>query len=122
MQMAIPAELRHVTWYGRGPHENYSDRSASAIFSCYNARIDQFIHNYVRPQENANRTGVRWIAFTDDRGNGLLAVRRSGLGASAWPYTMEDLEQARHIHELPRRDAITVNLDGGQMGVGGDDS
>jgi beta-galactosidase len=44
------------------------------------------------------------------------------LSVSAWPYSMEDLEQATHIHKLPTRDFITVNLDYKQMGVGGDDS
>jgi beta-galactosidase len=34
---------------------------------------------------------------------------------------MEDLEAATHIHRLPRRDTITLNLDDRQMGVGGDD-
>jgi beta-galactosidase len=43
------------------------------------------------------------------------------LSISAWPYMMVDLERARHINELPRRDTITINLDYGQMGVGGDD-
>jgi len=43
------------------------------------------------------------------------------LYVSAWPYTMQDLEKAKHINELPRRDTITVNLDYKQMGVGGND-
>ena len=33
---------------------------------------------------------------------------------------MEDLESATHIHELPYRDIITVNIDYKQQGVGGD--
>ena len=44
------------------------------------------------------------------------------LSVSAWPFSMEDLEKAKHINETPRRDFITVNLDYKQMGVGGDDS
>jgi beta-galactosidase len=43
------------------------------------------------------------------------------LSVSAWPYTMADLERARHINELPPRDTITVNVDYKQMGVGADD-
>jgi hypothetical protein len=38
------------------------------------------------------------------------------LGSSAWPYTQQDLEAATHIHELPRRDTITLNVDYGQRG------
>jgi beta-galactosidase len=41
------------------------------------------------------------------------------LNMSAWPYTLEDLEAAKHIHELPRRDNITLNIDHQQKGVAG---
>jgi beta-galactosidase len=60
--------------------------------------------------------------LADSNGAGLLAIGMPLLSISAWPYSMEDLEKAMHIHELPRRDFITVNLDYRQMGVGGDDS
>jgi len=32
------------------------------------------------------------------------------LYVSAWPYTMQDLEKARHINELPNRDTIATPL------------
>ena len=50
-----------------------------------------------------------------------LEIRSSSqhlLNFSAWPYSMADLEQAAHIHELPRRDFITINIDYDQKGVG----
>ncbi|MHA1132108.1 MAG: hypothetical protein ACTSQQ_15060, partial [Candidatus Helarchaeota archaeon] len=40
------------------------------------------------------------------------------LNFSAWPYTLEDLAQAKHIHELPRQDIITINIDYKQRGIG----
>jgi len=121
MQMAIPGQFNTMTWFGRGPHESYWDRNTGAAVGLYSSLVENLIHDYVRPQENANRTDVRWVAFTDDDGFGLLAVGMPLLYASAWPYTMEDLEKAKHIHELPRRDTVTVNIDYKQMGVGGDD-
>ena len=121
MQMAMPGRFNKMTWLGRGPQETYWDRNTGAAVGLYSGRVEELIHDYVRPQENANRTDVRWVAFTDEDGFGLLAVGMPLLYASAWPYTMEDLEKAKHIHELPRRDTITVNLDYRQMGVGGDD-
>jgi beta-galactosidase len=121
MQMAIPASLGTMTWFGRGPHENYWDRKTGAAVGRYSGRVAELIHDYVRPQENGNRTDVRWVALTDAGGTGLLAVGQPQLSVSAWPYTMEDLETATHIHKLPRRDTITLNLDHRQMGVGGDD-
>jgi beta-galactosidase len=121
MQMAIPDKLDTMTWYGRGPHENYWDRNTGAAVGLYSGKVKDLIHNYVKPQENANRTDVRWVALTDNDGIGILAAGMPLLSVSAWPYTMEDLEKARHINELPQRDTITVNLDYKQMGVGGDD-
>jgi len=121
MQMAIPGWFNTMTWYGRGPHESYWDRKTGAAVGLYSGLVEDLIHDYVRPQENANRTDVRWVALTSEDGTGLLAVGMPLLSVSAWPYTMEDLERAKHIHELPRRNTVTVNLDYKQMGVGGDD-
>jgi beta-galactosidase len=121
MQMAVPGALGAMTWLGRGPHENYWDRHSGAPVGRYSGRVDELIHDYVRPQENGNRTDVRWIALTDAGGAGLLAVGLPQMSVSAWPYTMQDLETATHTNELPRRDTITVNLDYRQTGVGGDD-
>jgi beta-galactosidase len=121
MQMAVPATLSTMTWFGRGPHENYWDRNTGAQVGRYSGRVDQLIHDYVRPQENGNRTDVRWVALTDADGAGLLASGMPLLSVSAWPYTMQDLEAATHTNELPRRETITLNLDHRQTGVGGDD-
>ena len=121
MQMAVPGAFDTMTWYGRGPHESYDDRKAGAAVGRYSGKVEELIHDYVRPQENGNRTDVRWVTLTNSDGDGLLAVGMPLLNVSAWPYTMEDLEKARHIHELPRRDTVTLNLDLRQMGVGGDD-
>ncbi len=121
MQMAIPGELRNMTWYGRGPHESYWDRKTGAAVGLYSGYVEELIHDYVRPQENGNRTDVRWVSWTSDDGSGLLVSGMPRLSVSAWPYTLQDLEAAKHIHELPRRDDFTVNLDSRQMGVGGDD-
>ena len=39
---------------------------------------------------------------------------------SAHPYTLEMLDEAKHLHELGRTESVTVNIDGAQRGVGGD--
>jgi beta-galactosidase len=122
MQMAIPGQFSTMTWLGRGPHENYWDRKTGAAVGLYSGPVAEQGHVYARPQENGNRTDVRWLALTNDDGAGLLAVGMPLLSVSAWPYSSEDLEKATHINELPRRDFVTVNLDYKQMGVGGDDS
>jgi beta-galactosidase len=121
MQLAIPDDLETMTWYGRGPHDSYDDRKTSAEVNVYSGPVESFTFNYMRPQENGNKTDVRWASWTDDKGHGLMAIGGPLLNVSAWPYTMQDLEDAKHINELPDRDFITVNLDYKQMGIGGDD-
>ncbi|MHA1971681.1 MAG: glycoside hydrolase family 2 TIM barrel-domain containing protein [Candidatus Hodarchaeales archaeon] len=122
LQAQIPKNFRKITWYGRGPHENYSDRCTGAAIGLYSLDIEDFIHNYVHPQENANRTDVRWLKMSDGQDLGFKVKDTTGnhLSFSAWPYTQEDLEKAKHINELPRRDFITLNIDYKQQGVGGD--
>ena len=122
MQMQLPGEFSRISWYGRGPHESYWDRKTSAAVGLYSGTVQEQTHHYLRPQENANKTDVRWVALTNDKGTGLLVVGMSLLSVSAWPYLMEDLENTPHPYELPRRDTITLNIDYKQMGVGGDNS
>jgi beta-galactosidase len=122
MQMAIPASYSAVTYLGRGPYENYWDRNTGSAVGVYSGSVEEMTHVYTRPQENGNRTDVRWLMLADKEGTGLLAVGMPLLSVSAWPYSMDDLERAKHINEPARRDFITVNLDYRQMGVGGDDS
>ena len=122
MQMSIHGQCNYLRWFGRGPHENMVDRNLGAPVGIYSDLVENLIHPYIRPQENGNRTDVRWFTITNKEGIGLLGsdVEGNFLNISAWPYTMEDLETATHNHELPRRDTITVNIDYKQQGVGGD--
>jgi beta-galactosidase len=122
MQMAIPGRYDTMTWLGRGPHETYWDRKTGAAVGLYSGSVEENIHIYVRPQENGNKTDVRWVVVTNEDDAGLMAVGDPVLSVSAWPFSMSDLEEADHINELPRRDFITLNLDYKQMGVGGDNS
>jgi beta-galactosidase len=122
MEMKMPKAYHKMTWYGRGPQANYIDKKTGAAVGRYSGRVDSLVTNYVRPQANGNRCDVRWVAFTNEAGNGLAIVGEPKLGVSAWPYTLKDLEQADHINELPTRPNITVNLNDKQQGVGGDDT
>jgi beta-galactosidase len=120
MQMGIPRDFRTIEWLGRGPHENYWDRKKSAMVGRYTLDIEEFIHDYVVPQENGNRTDIRWFALLNEDENGLVFTGDDLISCSAWPYSQEKLDKALHINELkPYDDEITVNIDMKQMGVGG---
>ena len=84
--------------------------------------VDELEHHYMRPQENGNRTDIRYVEITDKNGKGLkfTAPYDKPLMFSAWHYTQDELENATHIHNLKHSDITTFNFDLIQMGVGGD--
>lgn len=122
MQMGLPKEYQQIKWYGRGPHESYWDRKTSAAVGVYSKLLDEMVHDYIRPQENGNRTDVRWMTLQNSKGEGLLVVGLPLLNVSVWPYTQQEIENAEHPFELPKLTTITLNIDYKQMGVGGDNS
>jgi beta-galactosidase len=130
MQMRLLKSLRNVAWYGRGPQESYWDRKDGEPIGIYKSTVENMWFPYVEPQETGNHTDTRWVTFTDDKGFGFKAVAMPLLSFSAWPFRSSELDHEKwpvnqghkHSAEVEDADDITVNLDYGQMGVGGDDS
>ena len=122
MQCGIERSYDNITWYGKGLMENYIDRNDGFNAAINTQTIFDFMEPYAVPQENGNRTGVRWMFLSNQRNEGLLIVADSLLNMSAWPYTEENIESARHTTDLKDAGFITLNIDLVQMGVGGNDS
>ena len=122
MMADVPGQFDRLTWLGRGPHETMWDRQTGAAIGRYSLPVEEAIHNYARPQENGNRGDVRWAALTNAAGDGLLVADAGGtlLNVTARPYTQDDLAAATRIHELPRREKVSLLIDYKQNGVGGD--
>lgn len=118
----VPGRYGTVEWYGRGPHENYCDRCTGADVGLYRMPAAQLEHGYMRPQENGTRTGVRRLSVEDALGVRFTLTDLTGaqMSFSLHPYTQADLDAAEHLHELPCRENLTLNLDAVQCGVGGD--
>lgn len=120
---AVPSAYGLVRWYGRGPHETYVDRKTGAEIAIHEKRADELAFPYVRPQDTGNRTDTRWFELLDEQGRGLkISALDEPFSFSTLPYTLADLEEARHDYELPRRPETTVFVDSKVHGVGGDNS
>ncbi len=127
MTLTLPENLHEVEWFGRGPQENYRDRKTGAPVGLYSSSVGDLLTPYIRPQENGNRVDTRWVALSDSVGVGLLAVADSVMEFSALFFDDEDFDEGetpiyRHVWDLNPRDHVTLDLDLGQMGVGGDTS
>jgi len=117
MQCGIANDFRDITWYGRGPMENYIDRCTGSLAGIYTLTLEDFLEPYVMPQENGSRTDVRWMFLSNKRNEGLLVVADSLLSMSVWPYTEEEMNRAKRTNELTEAGFVTVNIDLIQMGV-----
>lgn len=108
-----------MTFFARGPHENYCDRKAAAKLGVYSGKIADFEHNYLVPQENGNHTDARWLKVGGEDGLTFVACEKP-FEFSVHDYTQEALEEATHAHELKHGGVVEVCIDGAQRGVGGD--
>ena len=116
--MRLAAGFDRMSWYGNGKHQTYVDLQASGRVQVYESTVDEEFVNYVRPQENGNKTKVRWMSLTDKNGFGVCAYAKPLMEAQAMHYTLENLTQAEHTYELKRTEEVTWNLDYQQYGIG----
>ena len=117
--MQLPAEFNNYSYYGRGPWNNYNDRCTAAFVEQYNSTVaEQFVH-FPKPQEMANREGIRWAALTNDAGNGVMFVATEGLSTSALPWNDVELTEAAHPYQLPASSGTWVHIDKKVTGLGG---
>ncbi|MGI9221278.1 MAG: glycoside hydrolase family 2 TIM barrel-domain containing protein [Woeseiaceae bacterium] len=143
MNVELIRELDQVEWFGRGPFENYSDRNRAANVGHYESLVADHYVPYMRPQENGYKTDTRWVSLTNGEDKGVLVIADEQIGFSVHhnrladfvppvkiAITSEDGPDARqndervnvHVSDVVPRDIVSLNIDLGQMGVGGDDS
>ena len=128
MQFPMDKSFENFTWYGRGPWENYSDRNTSSFMGVWNGKVADQFYPYIRPQENGNKTDVRWATLTDNNGFGLRVYGIQPLNISALDVTPDDLDPGMSKHQFHNsdvihdRDRVYLNVDLAQRGLGGDDS
>ena len=126
LNMQLNPEFNRVSWYGRGPWENYQDRNTASFVGVYHSTVEEQFTPYVRPQENGCKTDTRWMTL----GNGKdIVIKFAGqpvFSFSALPYTYDDMKGFRqggkHLNDLEKKPFVDLNIDYRQMGVGGDDS
>lgn len=123
----IKNQYQNVNWYGRGPQENYIDRNTAALLGIYKESLAQLYFPYIRPQENGERTDIRWVSFTNNAGKGIEFTTEKPISFSAHHQYLSDFDAGknkaeRHTIDVPKRDFVSINLDDIEMGVGGDNS
>ena len=121
MKFILPKRFDNAKWYGRGPHETYCDRKTGAKIGRYEMKVSDLEHHYMRPQENGQRTDVRELALTEENGSMFVITQKeTPFCFTCHHYDTDDLDNAKHIHELKEKDMTVLCVDLMQRGVGGD--
>ncbi len=118
MSMGVPYSFVDTKYYGMGPHESYIDRCRSTEVSEYSFKTNDLYYNYVMPQESGNRMGVRWAELSGKDGV-INITANSEFAFSAWRYTAQNIEDAKHPYDLKDGGFYTINIDHTQAALAG---
>ncbi|MDE5745538.1 MAG: DUF4981 domain-containing protein [Paramuribaculum sp.] len=127
MQMRMPESFDRIRYYGRGPNENYVDRIQAADLGIYSQTVEEQFYPYIRPQENGNKTDIRFWQQINHAGKGLEIISEQPFSASALNYTVESLDEGPaknqgHSQEVEKAPFTNLLIDKQQMGLGCIDS
>lgn len=125
MQWVMPQEYDQVSFYGRGPNENYIDRNDCERIGVYTQKVADQYWGYIRPQESGNKTDIRYWRVLNAAGEGLEFRATGAMECSTIPYLVEDLDDGtdkgqfqHHSGDLIPRNFSVVQVQQRQMGVG----
>lgn len=128
MRMTLPKGFENVSYYGRGPWENYSDRKTSQFIGLYHTTVTDMYYPYIFPQQTGNHCDVRWAEIASPQSGITLRFQaEKPMDFSALHFADEDLDMGlekkmMHQKDMHPRQETYVILDGAQRGVGGDNS
>ena len=92
IRFRMPAKMNRITYFGRGPEENYIDRNNGTFVGLYKNTADEMYFPYVRPQENGHHTDTRWLTVSQKNGKGLAIYADSTMGFSTLRNSIEDFD------------------------------
>jgi beta-galactosidase len=110
-EIQVPNNFQQFSWYGRGPQHSYSDKKQGAKFGQYTGTIDEQFFNFPVPQENGNKSNVRWLSVTNSENKGLKLSGMQSLNTSIRKYSVMNLSTACHPYELKKLPYSILNVD-----------
>ena len=121
--MEMPASMERLEWFGRGPWDSYRDRKEACLPAIYQSTVTDQQEDYILPQEHGTKQEVRWMALTNQEGNGLLFTAPDQMAASAVHFRPEDNytdrnNRSKHTYQFKNCQTAVVSLDAVTRGLG----
>lgn len=92
LRFRVPPLMNRVTYYGRGPEENYVDRNKGTLLGLYLSTAKEMYFPYVRPQENGHHTDTRWLLLSDKQKKGLKIQGSGSFGFNVLCNSIADFD------------------------------
>lgn len=113
----LPPGAERLSWFGPGPGETYPDRCAAPVGLWHGTVSDQ-LFPYEVPQESGLHVDVRWAVIDGGANPVVFDAEEAPVIVSALHHTPQDLDAARHHHELEPRPETHLIIDAAHRGVG----
>ena len=117
---ALPREYEQLTWYGRGPWDNYPDRKQSCPIALWQSTVSQQYVRYPRPQDSGNHEDCTYVELRTKKGKTLrIEAVDQPFSFSALPYSAQYLASKTHDYALKEEEGKTfLNINCAVMGLG----
>jgi beta-galactosidase len=118
VRMLLDKRLDTMTYFGRGPQENYSDRKSAANVGLYSLVVkDQY--QYEKPMEYGNHEDVRWAKLGGkDMPEMMVKADEKLMQISALPHTDEQMQPVEYKIDLPASTSTVLCVSTKTLGVG----
>jgi beta-galactosidase len=119
VRMMLDKKLDRMTFYGRGPFENYSDRKSAAEVGLYEIGVNEQ-YEYEKPMERGNHEEVRWAKLSgkDNIPSLLIQSDEKLMQVAALPHTDEQMYPVEYKIDLPASTATVLSVSTKTLGVG----
>jgi beta-galactosidase len=119
----MPNAFKQMTWFGRGPLDNYADRKDASLPGIYHSTVAEQWTNFIRPQETGNKEEVRWLAIQQESGQGLLFTAPYQMATTVGNWRAEEIYTSRgnrvkHPYEMTTVRNTVVCLDAWNRALG----
>ena len=115
----LPREYELLTWYGRGPWDNYPDRKVSCPIGLWTSTVSQQYVHYPRPQDSGNHEDCTYVELKTKKGKRLrIEAIDEPFSFSALPYSAQYIASKTHDYELQDEGKTFLSIDCAVMGLG----
>ena len=115
----LPRDYEQLTWYGRGPWDNYPDRKQSCPIGLWKSTVSQQYVHYPRPQDSGNHEDCTLVELKTKKGKGIrIEAVDKPFSFSALPYSAPYLASKTHDYELQDQGKVYLSIDCAVMGLG----